>query len=435
MGFISTRKDIKALSISVYQNNFGLIREKRSINLSGEEEKIYYLDVSELIEVNSIIVENIDAYEINYDYDVINPRDVLEKFIGKEVTLFDPDSGKKVHGILLATQGGYIIEDAKTNEVYVSPKGEIILPCLPKGFVLKPTIAFKICPTNSREFTVSYLTKGLVWMANYTIELYSQYLSLNCYAQIDNTTGIDLKNTEVSLVSGDIKRFKETPPVVPYNEASFMVKSSSAVAGVSPTALGDYYIYNYPFTTDLNNKTSKQIRLFWSKNVRYTKYYTNPFNGNELSTVIEFKNSRNNNLGEPLPNGIAKVYDTLKDRNNLEFIGEGEIDYTPEDELVKLELGRPFNIVFDKVQTDYRRLEGIEEYEYEITIKNTGNEEALLKVTHFIPGDWKMISSTDRFIKKDANTIEFIVSVSPKSEKKIIFRYAVVVIEPNREQE
>ncbi len=46
-----------------------------------------------------------------------------------------------------------------------------------------------------------------------------------------------------------------------------------------------------------------------------------------------------------------------------------------------------------------------------------------------------MISSTDRFIKKDANTIEFIVSVPPKSEKKITFRYAVIVIEPNRVQE
>lgn len=432
MSLISTKKDIKELTVSVYQNNFGLVREKRNINPTDKEEKIYYLDVADLIEINSIIVENIEAYEINYDYDVLNSINILEKFIGKEVVLYDPDSGKKVHGILLSTAGGYIIEDMKTNEVYVSPKGEIILPCIPKGFTLKPTISFKACPTDENTFTISYLTKGLVWIANYSIELFNQYLSLKCFAKINNFAGIDFKNTKVNLVSGDIKRVQE-PPVKPVYETGFMLKAASDLGGVPPTALGDNYIYNYPCPTDLNNNASKQLQLFWSKNVRYIKYYINPFNGNELSTVIEFKNSKESNLGEPLPNGVAQVYDRPKNRDNFEFIGESRIDYTPEDELVKLELGRPFNIVFDKVQTDYKRLEGLEEYEYEITIKNTGNEEALLKITHFISGDWKMISSTDRFTKKDANTIEFDVTVPPRTEKKITFRYSVVVTENNRE--
>ncbi|MEG0773457.1 hypothetical protein [Clostridium sp.] len=425
MAYVSSKKDIINQSVVVY-NTFGVVREERQLNLCSGERVIYYLDVSRVIEVDSIITENIEPYEINYDFDTLEPGKLLEKFLGKEVVFYDPDSNKKFRGILLSNYGGYIIKDIKTHEVYVSPKGEIILPCLPEGFVLRSTLILKILPTACRKFSLSYITGALNWSANYTVELHSeQYLDLKCWGKVTNNTGIDFKNTNLSLVAGDIKRVRNGP-IIPYEAKGAMALKSSAVqADIAPASLGDYYIYNHDTPTDLNNETSKQIRLFSSRSVRYIKYYTNPYGSDELVTVIEFKNSKENNLGMPLPSGIAKVYDRVRGEGSLEFIGEDLLESTPEEELVKLELGRPFNIVFEKKQVDYKRFTDYEEYEYEILIKNTGNENAVVKAIHYIGGDWRMLSSTDRFIKKDANNIEFLVNVAPKTEKRIVFRYAV----------
>lgn len=424
MVFISTSKDSKDLSLTVYQNNFGVVKEKRALNLGKGEDTILYLDVSRYIETNSIIVDNIEVYEINFNYDLITREKLLESYLGKEICFYDYDSNKKVTGTLLGFGRGYIIEDSKSKEVSLSERGQVILPELPKGFVLQPTLVLKVLPTKAKIFGLSYITSGLNWKASYTIELSKKTLNLTCWAQITNTSGIDYKNTRLSLVSGDIKKVQDRM-LTPYMDGGFMLKAAPVSQTVAPQTLGEYYLYNYEVPTSISDDSSKQIKLLSGSDISYVKYYTNPSSGDLLATVIEFYNKKENNLGFPLPMGIAKVYEGNYNDRTLEFIGEDYLDSTPVGEKVTLNLGEPFDIVYEKNLLDYKKLDDHEEYEYEIIIKNRSREAAPFKITHYISGDWKIISSTDEFKKKDANTIEFEFIMPPLSEKRIVFRYAV----------
>jgi len=140
MAFISTVEDNKLLSLTIYQNNFGLVKEKRELNLSKLEDTIFFLNVPEKIEVNSIMFENLEVYEVNYDYNIINKRNLLESYIGKEVTIHDYQLDKKISGILLNSDNGYIIQENKSKEVYLVESGQLIFDDLPNKFLLKPTL-------------------------------------------------------------------------------------------------------------------------------------------------------------------------------------------------------------------------------------------------------------------------------------------------------
>lgn len=430
MTFISKAEDNKALSLTIYQNNFGMIKEKRELNLSKLEDTIFFLNVPEKIEVDSIMFENLDVYEVNYDFNTINKRNLLESYIGKEVIIHDYQLDKKINGILLNSDNGYIIQENKSKEIYLIEKGQLIFHDLPNKFLLKPTLILKVLPTKAKIFGVSYLTSGLNWKANYTIELYRDYLNFKCWAEINNISGIDFYEANLNLVSGDIKRVQEISPQ-PYYKDSVSLKASTA-NNFTQESLAEYYIYNYEMPVNIIDNSSKQVKLLSSNNVKYLKYYTNPNNGNALSTVIEFKNSKENNLGKPLPQGVAKVYQNKQNEQGLQFIGEDKLKSTPANEKVTLNLGEPFDIIFEKNQIDFKSVEGFEQYEYEIIVRNNGRDKALLKITHFIVGDWKVVSSTEEYIKKDANTIEFDIMVQPNSEKRVIFKYVVVVRENNR---
>ncbi len=83
---------------------------------------------------------------------------------------------------------------------------------------------------------------------------------------------------------------------------------------------------------------------------------TNEEFGSESHTKVavmrEFKNTRENSLGIPLPKGRVRFYRT--DGTNLEFTGENQIDHTPADELVKIYTGEAFDLVGERKRTNFR---------------------------------------------------------------------------------
>ncbi|KDR95830.1 hypothetical protein SAMN02745945_02154 [Peptoclostridium litorale DSM 5388] len=75
--------------------------------------------------------------EFNYDYDLVSREKFLEKYLDRSVYVYDKDEKKKTECRLLSTQGGIVLENAETKKILMNPAGEIILPELPGGLIVK----------------------------------------------------------------------------------------------------------------------------------------------------------------------------------------------------------------------------------------------------------------------------------------------------------
>ena len=68
----------------------------------------------------------------------------------------------------------------------------------------------------------------------------------------------------------------------------------------------------------------------------------------------EFKNSKENGLGIPLPAGRVRFYRKDDTDGSIQFVGENTIQHTPQDELVRMYTGDAFDIVGERIRTDYQ---------------------------------------------------------------------------------
>jgi hypothetical protein len=137
---------------------------------------------------------------------------------------------------------------------------------------------------------------------------------------------------------------------------------------------------------------------------------------------LELENSKKSNLGIPLPKGTIRVYKEDKD-GSLQFIGEDRIDHTPKDEKFKIKIGEAFDVIGERVQTDYKRLgRNLFEVAFEVSLRNHKNEDIKVLVEEPIPGDWEMLSNTHSYEKLSAHLIRFEVPVAKDKEVKVKYR-------------
>lgn len=424
MGYISTMGDTKELSITVYNNEFGVIKEKRDINIDRETDVIQYLDVAQLIEIDSIIVDGVEVIELNYDYDLVSKEKLMEKYIDKTVILHNKEEKTKEQYRLLSVKGGMVLEKVDTKEIIINPEGEIILPKLPGELIVKPALIWRIRPTDAKNIKVSYITKGLSWTANYVVTLDEKDFILSGWVNIENNSGTTYENAALKLIAGEVKRIEDAEGVQYIREEN-MCYSESPSPNFDEESFSDYHMYSLQHNTTLKNNQSKQINFINAKSIGYRKYYEFGRYEDKAKIMLEFENNNDNGLGTPLPKGNIKVYKEDSKDGNLEFIGEDSISHVPKNEKILLHIGEAFDIVCDRDRIDYKKMDGYDCEEYEFKIRNHKDEEIEAKISHYIHGDWQIIHSSDEFIKENSNEITYWVKVKADEEKVIKFKYKI----------
>jgi hypothetical protein len=136
----------------------------------------------------------------------------------------------------------------------------------------------------------------------------------------------------------------------------------------------------------------------------------------------KFKNEEKAGLGMPLPAGNVRVYQ--KDsKGGVLFTGEDRIDHTPKDEDVTVHIGNAFDIVAERKQTDYKRIDNhVWEMEFEITLRNHKDSPITVQVDEPIGGDWEMLSSSYKFTKTAAFAAQFNVPVDKNGTSVLKYR-------------
>lgn len=422
---LSSALDTKDLSLTIYNGGFGAVKELRTVNLDGSETELIYADVAQLIETDSLLTEGLVIQEFNYEYDLVGRGKLLQKYLGQEVFLKDRKTGERRLCKLLAAEGetGCVLEDCETREIYVDSGDELILPSLPAGLLVKPALIWKIEPAKAETIKVSYLSKGFNWQANYVVELEKDTLNIVGWAQIENESGTTFPDARIKLIAGDVNRVEDDfADRVIYNKLM-----SSAAPAAEEKSFFEYHMYTLRQPTTLKNNQSKQICLLSAAAIPYQKHFEFDQYTEKAEVVIEFANRKASGLGLPFPKGKVKLYQADAADGSLEFIGEDELDHTPVDEVIKLVIGNAFDITFEYIELNHRKIAGFEHFTYEVKINNHRDESADIRFRHYMNGNWEMVSASHDFKQKDGWKVEFSLPVKADTEEKVRFEYKIDV--------
>jgi hypothetical protein len=168
-------------------------------------------------------------------------------------------------------------------------------------------------------------------------------------------------------------------------------------------------------------KVRKEL-VYYGAQYYYRSSYGEKISNQKVGVFVEIANTKDHNLGIPLPKGTVRVY--KKDsEGSLQFVGEDSIDHTPKDEKVRVKLGDAFDVVGARKQTDWKKIAS-DTYEaaFEISLRNHKKENVVVKVIEPIPGDWMMLSSSHEHKKTEAFTAEFNIPVEKDKEAKLTYR-------------
>src|SRR4030095_5862303 len=89
----TTSRDRQSVNITVYNSNLGLVRETRKLTLPAGRIGLRFADVTAQIRPETVHLASLTApaslkiLEQNYQYDLLNPAKLLDKFVGREITL------------------------------------------------------------------------------------------------------------------------------------------------------------------------------------------------------------------------------------------------------------------------------------------------------------------------------------------------------------
>lgn len=447
-GVLSTGlEDQTGVAVTIYNANLGLVKDQREIKLAKGIGEVRFMDVASQILPTSVHMkslidpESLQILEQNYEYDLLNPQKLLDKYVGKEVKLYfrNPYSEREeiVTATLLSNNGGPIFKIGE--EITFGHPGRIIFPKVPENLMSKPTLVWMIENnlTSAQKVEASYLTNGINWRADYVVTLNDQddRADLSGWVTIDNKSGTTYQNAKLKLVAGDVNRVRDEHE---YRDKMMRVAEIAGKAAgpqFREEEFFEYHIYTLERPATIKENQTKQISLVNADTIPVKKellyygaaYYYHSRHGEAISNqkvgvFVEIENKEENNLGIPLPKGTVRVYKHDAEKN-LQFVGEDSIDHTPKDEKVRTKLGDAFDVVGSRKQTDWKKIAS-DTYEasFEVSLRNHKKEDVVVRVVEPIPGDWTMLSSSHGYKKTEAFTAEFAIPVPKDKETKLTYR-------------
>lgn len=454
-----TASDSQGLSLTIYNQNFGVVKDIREVELKDGINYLRFEDVATKIDPTSVSFISLTApnsvvvREQNYQYDLMDPVTILSKSVGKTVKIrqHTPGGGtRELTGVLLNSPQATVVDTSgrpderyqglvikTTDGVVLNPQGEIELAQLPPGLVAKPSLLWQLLSSKAgkHKSEIGYQTLGLNWRADYVAIANEDdtKTDLTSWVTLDNKSGASYRNASLKLLAGDVHKIQDQT-VDPRYGATAEVGVMAAKPQFEEHAFAEYHLYTLQGKTNVNDNETKQLSLFNANAIPTKKlfvfepnaagvwqdrYSPVPQDPGKVHVKLEVQNSESNNLGMPLPKGKVRVYKRDKD-GSLEFIGEDMIDHTPRDEKIRLYVGDAFDIVGEQKQTNQVQMSNrVQRLSYEVSLRNHKDTPVTVVVVEHAYGSWKIIQSSHNYTKKDAHTFEFAVKVGAHQEEKI----------------
>ena len=444
-----------SVAVTIYNDGRGLVREERNIDLTSGANEVRFMDVASQIQAPTVRVAPLEGapfhvLEQNYEYDLLSPAKLLDKFVGQTLTLVQQKMAnnstveESVEGKLLSNNAGTVWEIG--GKIVVNPAyTRLVFPHVPENLIARPTLVWQIgAPTaGKRKIEASYITGGMQWSADYVLSLdpAEERAGLQGWVTINNNSGASYQDARLKLVAGDVYRAEPPPQFLGLRAQADMPAAAGANA-FQEESLFEYHLYTLERPSTIRNAQTKQIQLLQAEGIRIVKDYvlnggtqyfqsvwSGPASKEKIAVFVSFKNSEATpGLGQPLPKGIVRVF--KKDRSGSpQLIGEDNIDHTPRNEDVRLELGNAFDIVAERRQTDFRHLTtrpaNTYESAHEIKIRNQKDTPVTVRVVEPLGGEWTMVETSHPNRKTAAFESQWDIPVPAGGETVLTYRVRV----------
>ena len=446
----TTLKDQKNLAVTIYNENLALVKDQRELRLPKGDAQLAFQEVAAQMRPETALLRNLTEpkgfwiYEQNFDFDLLTPQKLLEKYVGEKVTLLGYKNGQETReeATVLATNNGVVLQFA--DRIETSAPGRLVYPRVPENLRARPTLVMSLHSSSERaqRIELSYLTGGLSWKADYVASLApdEKTLDLSGWVTLTNQSGAAYPNATLQLVAGDVNRVKDEGNLTRMKGKLEMAMAASSAPQMKEESLFEYHLYTLDRPTTLKENQTKQVALLSASQVPVRKeyllkgdnyYYQSSYGelGDKLKVgvFVEFDNRTENRMGMPLPKGIVRVY-KQDSEGRSQFVGEDAIDHTPKNELVRLKLGDAFDVTAHRKQTDYKNLGKLGRWNYvvetafRVELKNAKKEPVTVSVLEPIWGDWEIVEKSHAFTKEAAGTARFNVAVPAEGSSTLTYR-------------
>ena len=291
---------------------------------------------------------------------------------------------------------------------------------------------------------LTYLAGGMNWTADYNLLLSTDETSLDLkgWVTLNNHSGRAFNDATLKLVAGDLNRI-QPQQVRLESRAMAMDMAVEQAAKVEQRELFEYQLYEVGRAVTIKDNETKQIEFVRGADIAANSFYVfdsspqfgayySPIDyaegyrseGGDILTTLEFNTGDESGLGADLPAGRIRVYQADVDGAGL-LIGENRIDHTPEGEDLQILLGKAFDLVGERTQTDFETVSRtVVKESFEIRLRNRKDDEAVeIRIPERLYrwSDWQILESSAPFEKRDASTIEFRITVEPGEEEVLTY--------------
>ena len=349
------------VSVTIYNNDLALVQDTRQVVINAGRTRLEFPDVSAQIRAQTVTLTGagFGIVEQNFDFDLLSPQALMQKAVGETVTLVrtNPATGAEIRerARVLAANGGVVLQIGERIEV-LRDDGlpvRVIFDRVPENLRARPTLSVTVQGESAgrRPVTLTYLTPGLGWQADY-VALFDEAagrMDVQGWITLTNNSGTPYVNANTLLVAGAVgqlnQSYRYSQPSSPPGQLR-----QAGTESANRERLGDYYLYPLPERTTIANRQTKQVSFLDAHGAPAQRAYTyhNGWLGTQTepqsaATVLRFSTSRDQGLGDALPAGTVRVYQRDA-RGNPQFVGESQIGHTPMGSDLGLATGEAFDV-------------------------------------------------------------------------------------------
>lgn len=477
-------------ALTIYNQNFAVVRDSVTLDLKEGRNTAVYAGATLHLEPDSVVLRDpakkvdLNIIEQSYRADVLSQGLLLSLNEGKEIDFLtrNPDgrettirgkiirsgyspnivgaqrygnefyNSQAAHGNI-QSGGSPIIEVG--GQLRFSLPGEPLFPSVGDDTILKPTLTWQLASdtTTKLDAELSYVTGGMSWEAAYNLisPENGDTLDLVGWISIDNQSGQTFDNALLKLMAGDVNKIQPGGGGGRVMAKSVLGTEDRYDAPVTEKSFDEYHLYSLPHPTTLRNRETKQVEFLRATGVKAKTVYL--YNGASIPwqnyqgwsednyrddrnfgtksnpkvwVMKEFKNTKENGLGIPLPKGRTRFYRQDDADGRPEFTGENTIDHTPQGEEVRIYTGDAFDIVGSRTRTEYliNNNQSQAEEAFEIKLRNRKKVPVEVQVEEQLYRglNWEIIQKSDEFEKVDSRSIRFRITLKPDEEKVVGYR-------------
>jgi hypothetical protein len=429
----------KSLQLTIYADDLALVQDKRPIELTGGRQRLEFQGVSAQIrpETVSLAAQGITIVEQNFDFDLLTPGKLMEKAVGQTITIVrvNPSTGAETRerAEVLSTNSGVVLKFGDRIEV-LRDDGlpvRVIFDKVPDNLRAKPTLSVTVNGDRrgSRPATLSYLTPGLGWRADY-VALFddaTSKLDVQGWVTLTNSSGTTYDNAQTTLVAGSPKRAGEYEgPQYGRGGRRPQLQQAGTETG-DRDRLGDFYLYPIAERTTVANMQTKQVSFLDVHGVpaEHGYEFRNYWMGTEeeaqsAKSVYKFSTGSAKGLGDQLPAGVLRFY--MRDKKgDPQFIGESTIDHTPMGSTLSIATGDAFDIKVKPTVENRERL-GLLRWQTKMSYTLTNASPKAVTVALLQDGLWgdtRIVTESQRSTRPNADMAQWIVNVPANGEAKV----------------